>query len=145
LVRASKKLYFSSNLGKFKKNPKKTWELLKEAANLNKSSESVEKLISGNETITDQGQIAEIFNDFFVNIGTSISQSISHTTAKPEDYMPNLQNLQELDLGNISPTHVCDIIKSFQAKNSLDSDGLSSNLLKKISREISLPLAHVFN
>ena len=38
-----------------RKNPKKTWQLLKEAANLNKTSDSVEKLISGNETITDQG------------------------------------------------------------------------------------------
>jgi len=65
--------------------------------------------------------------------------------AKPEDFMPNLPNLIELDLGNITPIHVCDIIKSLPAKNSLDSDGISSKLLKKISIELSVPLAHIFN
>ena len=145
LVRESKKNYFGTNLNLNKKNPKKTWDLLKEAANLNKTNDNVDKLMSGNTTINDPGQIAEQFNDYFVNIGTSISQSITHTNAKPEDFMPNLQNIIELDLGNISPTHICDIIKSLPAKNSLDSDGISANLLKKIANEISVPIAHVFN
>jgi hypothetical protein len=34
LIRASKKLYFEQNLFINKRNPKKTWELLKEATNL---------------------------------------------------------------------------------------------------------------
>ena len=145
LVRASKKLYFDTNLNLHKKNPKKTWDLLKEAANLSKSNDSVEKIVVNNQTVNDPSKIAEHFNDFFVNIGTSIAQSISASNAKPEDFMPNLQNIVELDLGNISPIHVCDIIKSLPAKNSLDCDGISSKLLKKIAIEISVPIAHVFN
>jgi len=145
LLRASKKLYFSSNLTRNKKNPKRTWDLLKEAASLGKSNDNVEKLISDNVTISDPKLIADHFNDFFVKIGSTIAQSVTKTNAKPEDFMPVYNNLNELDLGNISPIHICDIIKSLQAKNSLDSDGISSKLLKKIAIEISVPIAHIFN
>ena len=79
LMRASKKLYFGSNLEFHKKNPKKTWDILKEAANLHKSNDTVEKIVVNNVTINDPGEIANHFNDFFVNIGSSISQSITAT------------------------------------------------------------------
>ena len=125
LDKTEQKIYFGSNLTLHRKNPKKTWDLLKEAANLSKSNDGVEKIISENVPITDPGQIAEKFNDYFVKIGTSISK----TEAKPEDFMPNLPDLQNLEFEHINPTHICDIIKSLQAKNSMDSDGISSNLL----------------
>ena len=41
--------------------------------------------------------------------------------------------------------HVTDFIKAFEPKKSLDLDGLSMQLLKFISVEISTPLAHIFN
>jgi len=145
VLRLSKKMYFDANFELHKKNPKKTWELLKEAACLNKSNDKIDEIIVNNETITDQCKIANSFNEFFSSIGTDISESILPTTKKPEDYMPNLENLDEIDLGNTSQTHFCDIVKSLQPKCSLDSDGLSTKLLKKIAQEISEPLAHIFN
>ena len=62
--------------------------MLKEAANLNKANDKIEKLMVGSQIITDQGQMAECFNDFFVNIGTKISESVPITSKKPEDLMP---------------------------------------------------------
>jgi hypothetical protein len=41
--------------------------------------------------------------------------------------------------------HVCDVIKSMLSKNSMDLDGISTNLIKTIATEISVPLAHIFN
>jgi hypothetical protein len=41
------------------------------------------------------------FNDFFTGIGVKIAESIKPTIAKPEDCMPTLLGLQELDLGTI--------------------------------------------
>ncbi len=63
----------------------------------------------------------------------------------PEDYMPVLQNIQNLDLGSTSQVHICDIIKSLQPKNSTDIDGISTKLLKNLAIELSWPLAHIFN
>ena len=97
-MRASIKLYFSYGLKTNQRNPKKTWELLKEAANLHRLSEGVEKIQVNNVTINDPGKIASPFNEFFCQIGTEISNSIGETDAKPEDFMPNIPNLVDLEL-----------------------------------------------
>jgi len=80
-----------------------------------------------------------------VNVGVEISESILPTNATAEDFMPIFENVHELDLGETSPTHFCDIVKSLQPKSSLDSDGLSTKLLKRVAIEISHPIAHIFN
>jgi hypothetical protein len=145
LLRQSKQKYYSDNLNLNVKNPKRSWELLKEAANLNKSRTEIEKLYSNGRNITDKLEIANEFNDFFSSIGVKIAESVKQTTIKPEDYMPNLENLVNLDLGTVNQAHICDIIKSLQPKNSCDIDGISTKLLQKIATEVSWPLAHIFN
>jgi len=89
--------------------------------------------------------LQDIFTTFFVNIGTEIANSITPTDHKPEDFIPTYENLEPLQLNDIHPTLICDIIKSFQSKGSLDSDGISTKLLKAIKNEISTPIAHIFN
>jgi hypothetical protein len=143
-LRLGKQLYYSENLNKNVKNSKRTWELLKEAANLTKNTNKIEKIDKDGTILTDPTEIATEFNDFFTGIGQKISRSVKPTIVKPEHYMPNLPDVADLDLGSTSQGHICDIIKSLQPKNSCDVDGLSTKLLKKLSIELSLPLAHIF-
>jgi len=126
-LRASKKMYFDKNFELNRKNPKRTWDLLKEATNLTKSNDKIHKLQLNNQIITEPKQIANAFNNFFVRVGADISESIIPTKAKAEDFMPVLDNIDELDLGDTSPIHFIDIIKSLQSKSSMDSDGISTN------------------
>jgi hypothetical protein len=49
-----------------------------------------------------------------------------------------------LELHNIGPGTVTDLIKSLENKSSCDIDGISTSLLKHV-HEISTPLAHIFN
>jgi hypothetical protein len=125
-------------------NSKRTWQLLKEAANLNNPRSSIEKIEKNGITLTDPTEIANEFNDFSTSIGVKISETVKPTQIKPEDYMPVLENAQELELGTTNQVHVCDIIKSLQPKNSMDIDGISTKLLKFLAIELSWPLAHIF-
>jgi len=145
LLRQSKQKYYADNLRLNINNSKRTWQLLKEAANLNKPSANVEKIDKNGTIITDPTEMANEFNNFFTSVGLKISETVKPTNIKPEDYMPVLQDLQELDLGTTNQVHVCDIIKSLQSKNSMDIDGISTKLLKFLSIELSWPLAHIFN
>jgi len=145
LMRMSKKMYFSDGLKNNQKNPKKTWDLLKEAANLHSSTDGVEKIILNNETTNDPNKIANGFNNFFARIGPEIANTITKTKAKPEDFMPDLPNLIEMEFSDIHPTLVKDVVKQFKSKGSIDANGISTKLLKQIVDEISFPLAHIFN
>jgi hypothetical protein len=59
------------------------------------------------------------------------------TSVKPEEYMPPLENIAELELGTTNQTHICDIIKSFQPKGSCDVGDISTKLFKSLAIEIS--------
>ena len=145
VLRASKKLFYKEQLKNNSKNPRKIWELIKEVSTGKKSSHAIEKLKINDKSVNDKQEIAEHFNKFFAKVGQEISESVSPIDKNPADYINVNPNTPNLALGNTGPVHVTDFIKAFEPKKSLDLDGLSMQLLKFISVEISTPLAHIFN
>jgi hypothetical protein len=90
-------------------------------------------------------QIAEEFNTYFTNIGTTISESVRHTTIDPNDLMPPNDNINDLNLTLVGPNYLCELLKTFETKTSCDLDGISIKLLKHVITDICNPLAHIFN
>ena len=145
LIKLSKKLHYENSLRNSKKNPKKTWEIIKEVTYGQLNSKKIEKITTNGTTLSSPQDIANEFNNFFSEIGKTISENILPTTKKPEDYLTNVPDPPLLDLGQTGPIHICDILKTLEPKKSTDMDGLSMSLIKQISTQIAVPLAHVFN
>jgi hypothetical protein len=145
LMRKSKAKYFEENLLANVKNPKKTWDLLKEATVGSKQNKKIDSLTVNGNLVLDQQLIAEEFNSFFTSIGNTISESVRPTAADPINMMPDLPNITELNLSNIEPGLLCDLVKTFEPKTSCDLDGISIKLLKHVIQDICTPLAHIFN
>ena len=144
VMRASKKMYFEKNLNLAKKNPKKSWQLIKEAIGAQKQSNNINEILVDGANLTDPLQIANSFNKFFANAGKNVANSVPPSPIPPENYfLPN--NTHNLTLGKISPGEIADIIKESKSKVSTDIDGLSMKLLKTVAIEISFPLSHIFN
>ena len=144
LVRKSKIQFYEESLNANVKNPKKTWEILKEVTIGKKQNKKIEKLVVGGKEISDPQLIAEEFNSFFTDIGKTISESVRPTTVDPIELMPEYPNLENLVLTEVGPNMLCEIIKTFESKSSCDLDGISIKLLKQVITEISVPLAHIF-
>ena len=139
ILRASKKLYYKDQISKNRKNPKKIWELIKEVSTGQKTTQPIEKIKINDTLIEDKQQIAKHFNNFFTKIGQEISDSVPPIAKKPSEYIPEMQNLPNLNLGNTGPVHVSDFIKAFEPKKSLDMDGMSMQLLKSIPWKLVFP------
>ena len=67
-LRAAKTLYFRQKLRDNVKNPKKTWNLLKEATVGTKHCPKIEKIVVDGKQITDAPSISDEFNKFFTSI-----------------------------------------------------------------------------
>ena len=80
---------------------------------------------------------------FFSEIAYEIRSQIPDTSAKPEDYLEDLDSNFEFFPTN--PLEVSEIISSLNRKNTLDIDCISTVLIKAVSTEISEPLSHIFN
>ena len=144
LIRNSKKLYYENSLNMAKKDPKKTWKILKEALNLTTSNNKVEKLTTNGITTTNPVEIANQFNNFFADVGTSISNSTHPTKVLPESFIQHTDK-PDLVLNQTSPESIINILKLLKPKTSADIDGISIKLLKTLAQEISVPLSHIFN
>jgi hypothetical protein len=55
MLRQSKKQYYKNNLALNIKNPKRTWDLLKEATNLNRSTSKIDKIVNNNNVTVKPG------------------------------------------------------------------------------------------
>jgi Reverse transcriptase (RNA-dependent DNA polymerase) len=100
--------------------------------------------------ITDENLVSEEFNKFFSSVGQHISDSVKPTVKTAESFLTGDVTNENPDFRNLNltitgPSHVCDIIKALNGKNSLDIDEISTKLLKAVAKEISVPLAHTFN
>ena len=92
--------------------------------------------------IYDKQEIANGFNDFFVNIGPELANNI----VSPENndvlqYMDgrNVNSMHDV-LHDVNKTEILDVIKSFDNKTSTDYNGMNMFILKKITDFIVDPL-----
>jgi hypothetical protein len=91
LVRLSKKMYFTTNLELHKRNPKKTWDLLREATTGTKPNSNITQIKNGDLILDESSDIAEKFNEFFTTAGNRIANSIPPSNIGPLSYI-NLTN-----------------------------------------------------
>ena len=146
LIRISKQKCTDENFRKHAKSPKRTWDLLKETTFGDKSFNNISEINANGELKSTPKDISEEFNNFFTNIGQSISNNVTPTLTNPESYINDFDpSKTKFNLGNTGQIHVMDIIKSFESKASLDIDGVSLKLIKFIAYEISCPLSQIFN
>ena len=146
LIRISKQKCTDENFRKHAKSPKRTWDLLKETTFGDKSFNNISEINANGELKSTPKDISEEFNNFFTNIGQSISNNVIPTLTNPESYINDFDpSKTKFNLGNTGQIHVMDIIKSFESKASLYIDGVSLKLIKFVAYEISCPLSHIFN
>ena len=128
------------------KNPKKTWDILRELTTGKKEQPPIEKVKSNGLILTDPPKIANEFNTFFTRVGRNIADSVVPTSREPSDYIPPPNTpLPNLRLDNISQHQIVDIISAMDSKSSTDANGISAKILKTIKYQISEPLSHLFS
>jgi hypothetical protein len=145
LLRAAKKLYYFNEIRENRNNAKKTWNILNECTGRTKKNEKITKITVNGLPNENSLDIANAFNEFFVNVGKQISDSVPIVSKSPESYLDPPIIIEEFNLHNVTPEYIVKIVKLLASKSSTDMDGLSSKMIKLISLEISVPLSHIFN
>ena len=124
-------------------NMKKSWNVIKMVINKRKYRQCCTKFVSNGKTVEDGKLIANRFNDFFVNVGSSLAKTIPLSPKDPTDYM--IQNINVIF--NINPVTGDEITKIMgQFKDSAAGwDTLKPSVMKNIKEYVKYPLAHICN
>ena len=146
LIRDAKIHYYKNDFEKAKSDIKKTWSKINEILNrIKKDGELPTYFYDGDRVVSNNQDIANLFNNFFCGIGPKLAQSIKGPAGK--SYKDNLKLTFEsnFNFNTVDHDYICDQIKLLKTKTSFGHDGLSSKLLKYIDTEVGDILACIIN
>ena len=140
LIRNAKMHFYNSKFNRSRSDSKKTWQTINEVLTKKKSKSLPDHINVDNQKITDNGQIANYFNNYFGQIGLNMASSIA---AEHEinfmDYLTSNINTS-FSFESVNESKVRDIIKQLNSKSSSGNDGISTNIFKKLEPLLSKSL-----
>lgn len=149
ILRMAKKQYYDNKFTEYKSNSRMTWKTINEVMNKNtcKSKQAISHIKHMNEDINNKNQIADIFNDFFSNIGSSLTSKL--TVPAFGSYAEHLQKaprpLHGMAFPDTDQYEIMSACASINISHAQDCDGLSVNDVKPILPYLYIPLSHLFN
>ena len=146
ILRFEQKKYYCKLIEDHKGNMKKTWQILNRCINKNKQVSCLPKCFKANNVeVSENKDIANGFNNFFVNVGPSLAKSIPECDGKSfYDYMVNgVQSSMFME--PTCESEINNVIRIFQNKTSSGHDGISMNIVKTIAQYIAKPFSHICN
>jgi hypothetical protein len=152
ILKAAKKKYFDDEFSKCRSNLKRTWDLIRNALNIDSSGrELISELTLHGITYDDPRLIAEKLNEFFVNEPKRISDSIPSSADYPTNFdvdnpaddptdCPFNFNLSD---SPVTRTEILEAFSQLESKKSEDLYGLSMFFIKKFKNTIVNPLYYI--
>lgn len=136
--------YYNTKLIEAGKDAKQIWDVIKNAMGVKKLRNHDFSLIYNNDLIENDHDVAQVFNNFFINAGQSI---ISQITPGNNDgvCLPINKIKNSIFLSPIDYNELNNIIISLKNNSSPGGDGIKSSLLKEIRHYIIHPLVHIIN
>ena len=124
---------------------KETWAILRQAMHKQKELFQFPEtfIINGHEE-THMKHITEEFNNFFVGISTTISDSIDVPVKQFEEHLKGNYPVNFF-MHPTQKTEIEHIVRNLKTKCTEGVDGISTKLLQATIHEISTPLEHILN
>ena len=141
-IKTAKKRYFIDNLELNKSNPRKTWSLINELSSRKYKSRNISEIKTNDQTINSAHELAEVFNQYFTNIGPSLAREIPPSTVKPEHYLKPTDKTFSLKAPSASA--VCRLLSELNGKKATGLDGIPCKLLKLAADIVGPSLANIF-
>ena len=146
IIREAKVKYYNSRLEESKSNMKKTWSVINEIICKTKHhKKGIKAIILNGKQLKDPQSIAESFNNFFVNIGPSLTKNARHIPGKTFQVYLNKTILTSFDFQLIDESNFDKVIQSLHTKTSSGHDGISVKLLKYLAPALRQPLTFIIN
>ena len=112
--------------------------------NLKKNSNRTSQLNVGGKVIDDNKEIANNFNNFFVNVGPNMEESVPKVPNISHSKFLKNRNQMKFVIAHVSNEEILDIINSLENKSTGPSS-IPLKLLSLIPDLIILPLAYIIN
>ena len=143
IVRTAVKDYYEKLFTDNKSNFMKSWKIMRTIINNKKNDFTSGTFIIDNCEVSDKHLIANKFNDFFVNIGSSLAEKIPPCQCDPIAYVKNV-NINTIFLRPVNNDEVMSILKDMRT-SSPGWDDLSPRIVKQTYMYCFQPLCLLYD
>lgn len=145
--RAAKKMHFKNEIHKSRNKAKTAWRIIGEESGKTVSHETNIRLKHNDKLVNDPLQVANIFNENFINVGQN---TLVSGIDKKVDFIDKLNNVvtnpeSKLLLEPTNSNEIWEIIKNMKGTTSTDIYGLSAKVVKSVAEFIVRPLTDICN
>ena len=144
LLEQERKQFYDDQFSQFRNDSRKSWNVIKSIINKKKKANVTScSFLFNDEIITDEKEISNKFNDFFINVGPNLANSINHSSHSHKHYLKKTYT-HSFFLKSISNNEVRKVIS--QLKNASPGyDEINADIVKCNNATLIGPLTHIFN
>ena len=144
LMRAAEKLYYADLFTRCRSDLRATWTNIKAILHGSSASEMPKTFFKDNKSITGSKNIADSFNEYFVNVGATLAAKIQTVSTLHTNFMPK-SNVNSFYLLPTDTAEITSICKNLKDKNSAGCEGIVGKYAKLSINNISKPLCDIIN
>jgi len=146
ILKQAKKLYWNSRFEATKHDMKQTWNNINAVLNKSKSKETFPDMFKHDgANITDESEIANLFNNHYINIAPLLSDQITSYPGSALNYLKINNAQHSFFFEPCTSIEISSIINSLKPKTSCGFDNISAKLIKQSGNTIADPLTHIAN
>lgn len=144
LIKRAKRIYYGHKLNNTNGDSKKLWKVINEINGKANGRVEIDEMTINGQSTSDQIEICNAFNTYFVSIGENIINSVPKTNVNFHSYLP--PPIQDsFFISPTTPAEVELVSKQLKGKTSTDVNDISTSMVKSVISSIKEPLAHIFN
>jgi hypothetical protein len=145
LITKTKNYYYRKRIQDNKNTPDILWNTSKEFVNIDvKKTNTITEINTNNGKITDQKQIADEFNNHYIEIAQQLADKLKEdSTNQTVNSTPYLSN--SMYLTEVEENEVAQYIRTLDSNKSSGPDNIAPKLLKQFQPHISKPLTYIIN
>ena len=118
-----KRMFYARTFLLYKNDMRKTWGVINDTLQSNRRSRGQSEFIFGNRIISDSDEIANHFNDYFINISRTLSQQIQPVHSF--DHYLNGNVTSKFQFHSASQDYIGKLIDNLKNKASYGHDNIS--------------------
>ena len=142
-IREAKRMFYTRTFLMYKNDMKKTWGVISDTLKSSDKSKSQVEFIVGNHIVRDTDEIANHFNDYFINISRTLLQQIQPTHSF--DHYLNENAASRLQFHPVNKEYISKLIDKLKNKASYGHDNISNKLIKSAKEVLVEPLTLLVN
>ena len=143
-MRQAKTNYYRDKIALKMDNPKDAWKTINNLLGRTRNNTVVNELKLNDRKINSPEELAEAFNNYFINIGPSLAHEMAHSSVSFESFVkPSHSELSEFR--TVTNANVQKTFEGISLAKDTGIDNISGKILKVAALAISPSLTYIIN